>query len=104
MTIKGTSGDPITLKNILIGEVWVCSGQSNMEMGVGAAKNGREEIAAADYPGIRLFMVTKARARRAGQGRQSDLGRLQPEDAGRRRLGRFLCGRATTSAAICTKN
>ncbi len=56
MTIKGAAGDAIVLKNILVGEVWVCSGQSNMEMGVGAAKNGREEIAAADHPGIRLFM------------------------------------------------
>ena len=37
MTIEGSSGSKITLKNILVGEVWVCSGQSNMEMGVGGA-------------------------------------------------------------------
>ncbi len=35
MTVKGSSGSKITLKNILVGEVWVCSGQSNMELGIG---------------------------------------------------------------------
>ena len=59
MTIKGSSGSPITLKNILVGEVWVCSGQSNMEMGIGIAKNAPAEIKAADYPEIRLFTVPK---------------------------------------------
>jgi sialate O-acetylesterase len=63
MTIKGSSGDEITLEDVLVGEVWICSGQSNMEMGVGAAKNGKAEIAAANYPGIRLFWVPKERAR-----------------------------------------
>ena len=62
MTVKGSSGNTITLKNILVGEVWVCSGQSNMEMGVGACKNAKEEIAAANYPQIRLFTVAKAKA------------------------------------------
>jgi sialate O-acetylesterase len=41
----------------MIGEVWLCSGQSNMEMGIGMCNNANEEIAAADYPGIRLLMV-----------------------------------------------
>ena len=63
MTIKGSSGDAITLENVLVGDVWVCSGQSNMEMGVGAAKDGEAEIAAAKHHGIRLFWVPKERAR-----------------------------------------
>jgi sialate O-acetylesterase len=63
MTIKGSLGDSITLENVLVGEVWLCSGQSNMEMGVGAAKNGQAEVAAANHPGIRLFWVSKERAR-----------------------------------------
>ncbi len=62
MTVKGSSGNAITLKNILVGEVWVCSGQSNMEMGIGAAKDGQKEIAAANYPRIRLFTVPKLKA------------------------------------------
>jgi sialate O-acetylesterase len=62
MTIKGSLGTVIPLKNILVGEVWVCSGQSNMEMGIGACNNAAAEIAAAQYPRIRLFKVVKAKA------------------------------------------
>ena len=62
MTVKGSSGNTITLKNILVGEVWVCSGQSNMEMGIGMCNKAQEEIAAANYPEIRLFKVVKAKA------------------------------------------
>jgi sialate O-acetylesterase len=55
MTIEGKN--KITLKNILVGEVWVCSGQSNMQMQVVSVKNAQEEIAQANYPEIRLFTV-----------------------------------------------
>ena len=55
VTISGAN--KLTFTNVLIGEVWVCSGQSNMEMGIGSCQNGKEEIAAADYPSIRLLMV-----------------------------------------------
>lgn len=53
-------GDLKTLQNILIGEVWLCSGQSNMEMpleGWGKIDNYKEEIANADYPQIRLLQA-----------------------------------------------
>lgn len=46
-------------KNVLVGEVWVCSGQSNMEWSVAASRDPKETIAAADYPTIRLFQVPK---------------------------------------------
>jgi sialate O-acetylesterase len=46
----------ITLHDILFGDVWICSGQSNMEMAVIDIFNGTEEIAnAGNYPKIRLF-------------------------------------------------
>ncbi len=57
-----TKSESITLKNILIGDVWLCSGQSNMEWILKNTKNAEQEIAAADYPNIRLFTVTKAMA------------------------------------------
>ncbi|SFU65502.1 sialate O-acetylesterase [Pustulibacterium marinum] len=50
-----------TLDNVLIGEVWLCSGQSNMEMplaGWGKIQNYEEEIANANYPKIRLLQAT----------------------------------------------
>jgi sialate O-acetylesterase len=55
MTIKGKN--TIVLKNILIGDVWICSGQSNMERRVQNSNNAQEEIAAANFPEIRLFDV-----------------------------------------------
>lgn len=57
-----TDGKKLQLKNVLVGEVWFCSGQSNMEMpvaGWGKVMNYEQEIAAADYPSIRLFQVKK---------------------------------------------
>ncbi|EAQ81874.1 sialate O-acetylesterase [Blastopirellula marina] len=49
-----TAGDKtVTLKDILLGEVWLCSGQSNMEWTVGSSTNAAAEIAAANYPEIR---------------------------------------------------
>ena len=57
MTISGKN--TIKLKNIMVGEVWVCSGQSNMQMTVQSSNNPEQEIAAADYPNIRLFTVAR---------------------------------------------
>ncbi len=57
MFIKGNN--TITLKNIMVGEVWVCSGQSNMQWPVKQSANAEQEIAAADYPNIRLFTVER---------------------------------------------
>jgi sialate O-acetylesterase len=47
----------ITLEDILVGDVWVCSGQSNMEWPVYNSNNAEEEIPNASYPEIRLFDV-----------------------------------------------
>jgi len=57
-----SDGKKLTLSNVLIGEVWICSGQSNMEMplaGWGKVLNYEQEIAAANYSGIRLLQVDK---------------------------------------------
>ncbi len=55
LTIKGNN--TIRFDNVLVGEVWICSGQSNMEFKVAQSKNAEEEIATANYPEIRLFQV-----------------------------------------------
>ena len=49
----------IILKNVLVGEVWICSGQSNMEFTVSGVKNAEKEMNDADYPFIRSFTVPK---------------------------------------------
>ena len=45
--------------NVMLGDVWICSGQSNMEMGINAI-DAPNDVAAANYPNIRLFMVNNA--------------------------------------------
>jgi len=57
MTVKGK--DLQTFGNVMIGEVWICSGQSNMEFKVSSAKNAASEIAASRNSNIRFFNVKK---------------------------------------------
>ena len=57
LIIKGKN--TITLSNILVGEVWVCSGQSNMEWPLRASNNADLEIQQANYPEIRHLTVQK---------------------------------------------
>ncbi len=62
-TVTISDGKPVVLQNVLVGEVWLCSGQSNMEMPVEswrAVRVNRDDIQnAADYPYLRLLYVTK---------------------------------------------
>src|SRR6185369_7437455 len=60
MTIAGKN--TIVLKNVLVGEVWVGSGQSNMEWPLQNVVHGGDEVAHANDPEIHLFTVTKATA------------------------------------------
>jgi sialate O-acetylesterase len=56
-----TSDDKtVTVKDIVPGEVWICSGQSNMEWSVSGSANAQEEIAAAKLPQIRHIAISKA--------------------------------------------
>ncbi|MEQ6121447.1 sialate O-acetylesterase [Reichenbachiella sp. MALMAid0571] len=70
ITIEGQN--TLVLENVLVGEVWLCSGQSNMESSAThgySFNNAKEEIANSDYPNIRLFHVEKA----TSDSRQEDL-------------------------------
>ncbi len=57
LTVSGSS--TVKFEDVMVGEVWLCSGQSNMEMGIGMVQNAREEIAAANHPEIRLLKVAR---------------------------------------------
>ncbi len=59
MRVAGKA-DRVALSDILVGEVWVCSGQSNMEWPLAQSNNAKEEAAKANYPQIRHFAVPKA--------------------------------------------
>lgn len=56
MTVRSGS-ETITLENILIGDVWVLGGQSNMEFELAKVENGQLEIVSANYPQIRVLTV-----------------------------------------------
>ncbi|QIF05212.1 sialate O-acetylesterase [Roseimicrobium sp. ORNL1] len=53
--VKGKN--EVTLKNVVVGEVWICSGQSNMQWSVKSSNDSDKEIADANHPNIRLFTV-----------------------------------------------
>lgn len=72
LVVRGDSNE-ILVNDVLVGEVWLASGQSNMEKPLGEKKGQRptfgsdETIAAADQPDIRLFKVAKTKAERPAQ-------------------------------------
>ncbi len=57
-----TGKNTLKVANVLVGEVWVCSGQSNMQLAVAESSDAAKEIAAANYPQIRMFNVERIRA------------------------------------------
>ncbi|MEX1049756.1 MAG: sialate O-acetylesterase [Akkermansiaceae bacterium] len=61
-TLKISGDNVVTIENVLVGEVWVCSGQSNMQFPLGGATSGAREIPKANYPKIRLFSVPRKTA------------------------------------------
>ncbi|MEI8373433.1 MAG: sialate O-acetylesterase [Planctomycetota bacterium] len=69
LSVKAASGSEKVFKNVLLGEVWVCAGQSNMEKPIGPHPGQRpcinypKEIAAANYPEIRLMEVPPTHAK-----------------------------------------
>ncbi|HEY4205207.1 MAG TPA: sialate O-acetylesterase, partial [Puia sp.] len=58
-TIDVRGSNSIRLKDVLIGEVWLCSGQSNMVFSLKGSANAQQEIAQANFPNIRYFSVTR---------------------------------------------
>ncbi len=57
LTVAGTN--TLKLTDVLVGEVWICSGQSNMEFVVKNGRDADKEIAAANFPKLRHFRVDK---------------------------------------------
>ncbi|HPA18778.1 MAG TPA: sialate O-acetylesterase [Verrucomicrobiae bacterium] len=55
--MRVTGRNAIVIRNVLVGDVWLASGQSNMALSLKDAADAAREIAAADYPAMRFFMV-----------------------------------------------
>lgn len=56
-TVTITGSQTVQLHHVLVGDVWICGGQSNMAIPLAWAKDGQKEVAAADHPNIRFFIV-----------------------------------------------
>lgn len=55
LTVTAEGSEKLTFDDVLAGEVWLCGGQSNMEWSMSVTNNAPEEIAAADFPQMRIF-------------------------------------------------
>lgn len=78
LSIRGKSNS-LTFKNVLVGEVWICSGQSNMEWPVKMSNDADKEIAEAKYPNIRLFTVKKTVAGKPQSNLEGSWSECSPE-------------------------
>ncbi|MBM4026946.1 MAG: hypothetical protein FJ280_16325 [Planctomycetes bacterium] len=62
MVVRGSGGGVLRVKNVVVGEVWLCCGPSNLFWPVRRCDRAKQEIAAATYPRIRFFMVGRRMA------------------------------------------
>ncbi len=60
LTVQGISGS-LQLENVLVGDVWICGGQSNMEWDISKTNDGELEMASANFPEIRLLTVPQGK-------------------------------------------
>ena len=67
--------EPVVLEDVLVGEVWLSAGQSNMLLPLARAADSKQEIAAADRPLVRLFAWQAAASRRASDDSAARLSR-----------------------------
>ena len=56
-TIRIEGAQSVELHDVLVGDVWLCGGQSNMQLGLARTRNGADEIKSANHPEIRLYIV-----------------------------------------------
>ncbi len=80
MTITGDN--VVTLNNILVGDVWLCSGQSNMHFQMKSVANSEQEIAGANDPAVRFFTVPQQMAQSPVTGLQGTWRPVSPQTAG----------------------
>ncbi len=57
MTVAGADGPSLKVENVLVGEVWMASGQSNMQWALSSTERAEEDIPRADYPAVRMFLT-----------------------------------------------
>ncbi|MHC4399866.1 MAG: sialate O-acetylesterase, partial [Planctomycetota bacterium] len=87
------AGNTIRLADVLVGEVWLGSGQSNMAMTVARSANAEEEIASAKDPKIRMFTVERSTATEPQEDCQGQWQVCSPETVGQFSATAYFFGR-----------
>ena len=82
-TLKVTGSQTIEVHNVMVGDVWLCSGQSNMQFALQQALNGPEDVKAANNPDIRYFTVSQQAAYHRADVPGGSWRVISPETAGR---------------------
>ncbi len=91
LVVRGSN--VVTVKDVLVGEVWLGSGQSNMAMTVNRAQNAEQEYAAAKFPQIRMFTVSNGAAKTAQADCQGEWVVCSPETVARFSATAYFFGR-----------
>ncbi len=81
-TLTIQAKNEITIKNVMIGEVWLCAGQSNMGWRLSAAFDGVEDAASANYPNFRIFRSERAHSHEPQEDVIAEWKPCTPETAG----------------------
>jgi sialate O-acetylesterase len=80
----------VELHNVMVGDVWLCGGQSNMGLPLRFTRNGEEEVKGANYPEIRFFTVATRVAHRHADQLEGKWSVVSPSDSGSDLRGRVL--------------
>ena len=83
----------VTVSDVLVGEVWLCSGQSNMEMSVWGVANKDAEIAAANHPQIRMYFIDHIPAKEPQAQRNGRWAVCSPQTVGGFSAAAYFFGR-----------
>lgn len=93
LTLTVSGKNTVTVNDVLVGEVWLGSGQSNMAMQVSRAKDFEQEKAAANLPQIRMFTVTSGPANTAQSDCRGEWKVCTPETVGAFSATAYFFGR-----------
>ncbi len=91
LTVKGKN--TVVVKDVLVGEVWLGSGQSNMAMTVNRAKDFEQEKAASNLPLVRMFTVSSGPSTKAEDDCKGSWAVCSPDTVGSFSATLFFCGR-----------
>lgn len=58
LTLAEAGGNSVSLRNVVVGDVWICSGQSNMDMPLAGCDRQAEDVDTANYPAMRMFRAS----------------------------------------------